>query len=146
MSSITISQPGTHVQETLAESFSRLALSQKLGKKGGKKYRKARSKFIAAEFENYFREDTMLGNWQRLCSDLGIQDNLSSIGKCKRSLKGIWVNIWDFLDAVRLGAQVRRFGSQRLLAEYTIKNNLIYPREKAKRSGPLKILLAHIFS
>jgi hypothetical protein len=62
-----------------------------------------------------------------------------------QALKGIWVNIYDFLDAKAEGMQVRRFKSQRALAAYTVKSEKIYPKKKAKEGGPIKILLAHIF-
>jgi hypothetical protein len=38
---------------------------------------------IAREFENYFGNETVLANWQRLMEDLGLEDDFSSITKCK---------------------------------------------------------------
>ena len=38
---------------------------------------------IAREFENYFGNETVLANWQRLMEDLGLKDDFSSIKKCK---------------------------------------------------------------
>lgn len=38
---------------------------------------------IAREFENYFGNETVLANWQRLMADLGLEDDFSSIAKCK---------------------------------------------------------------
>lgn len=146
MSSIIASQHRAQAHEILAESFAKLALSKNPSKKSKSKYRKARSKFIAAEFEDFFGSDAKLENWQRLCDDLGLQGDLTSITKCRKvclhcttwdftksrliginqMLGGIWVNIWNFLDAKRIGTQVKRFSSQRLLGEYSIENYLIF--------------------
>ena len=60
-------------------------------------------------------------------------------------MKGIWVNIYDFIDAVREGKPVRRFKTQRALAQYTTNTGRIYPKKKAKEQGPIRALLAHIF-
>ena len=38
---------------------------------------------IVVEFERYFGSANDLGNWQRLCHDVGIEGELSSIRKCK---------------------------------------------------------------
>ena len=116
------------------------------------------------EFDGYFGEDTKLENWQRLCRDVGIDDDLPSINKCKqvcprfwideitadncavKALKGVWVNIYDLVHAVRTNTTPpRRFQSQGKLAAYTLKNRKVYPKEKAKKGGPVRALLAHIF-
>ena len=60
-------------------------------------------------------------------------------------MKGVWVNIWDFLEAKRAGTLVKRWPTEKALAKYTISHGLIYPKKRAKKSGPLRILLASIF-
>lgn len=62
-----------------------------------------------------------------------------------QALGGVWVNIYDRLDAKKAGTSVRKFGSQRELAAYTMTTRKIYPMKKAKEGGPVKCLLAHIF-
>jgi hypothetical protein len=63
-----------------------------------------------------------------------------------QALKGVWVNIYDLVDAVRTGSTPpRRFLSRRALAEYTISHHKVYPKKKAKKGGPVRALLAHIF-
>ncbi|KAG0650621.1 hypothetical protein D0Z07_2210 [Hyphodiscus hymeniophilus] len=52
---------------------------------------------IVAEFERYFGNETNLANWQRLCHDVGIAEQLRSINQCRKALKGVWVNIYDLL-------------------------------------------------
>jgi len=49
------------------------------------------------------------------------------------------------VDAFANNTTPKRFQSQRALAEYTIKENKIYPKKKAKKGGPVRALLAHIF-
>jgi hypothetical protein len=39
---------------------------------------------IAAEFARYFGNTDKLANWQRLCQDLGIEEELPSITKCRQ--------------------------------------------------------------
>ncbi len=45
---------------------------------------KKKKRDIAAEFSRYFGKDTELENWQRLCGDLGLDDELPSIKKCRK--------------------------------------------------------------
>lgn len=123
----------------------------------------AKNRNIAAEFTRYFGSASKLQNWQRLCQDIGIVGDLSSMKKCKqvrvpmqssgfyltmisKALQGVWVNIYDFIDAQRLGKQPKRFQSQAALSRYTIKTGRIYPKQKAKEGGPVRELLAHIFN
>ncbi|CAG8974233.1 hypothetical protein HYALB_00009721 [Hymenoscyphus albidus] len=99
---------------------------------------------IVREWKEYFGNESNLQNWQRLCGDLDIVGDLSSKTK-SQALEGIWVNIWDFLDDVKSGVPVRKFRSQASLAEYTISTQRIYPKKEAKKQGPVRALLAHIF-
>jgi len=69
--------------ESLQHCFALLATSRNL-RPGTKKYRKARERFIVEEFDDYFGEDTKLGNWQKLCTDLGIEGPPRSITQCRR--------------------------------------------------------------
>lgn len=45
--------------------------------------KKARSRNIVKEFGDYFGNESKLANWQMLCSDVGIEGDLSSLNKCK---------------------------------------------------------------
>jgi hypothetical protein len=57
----------------------------------------------------------------------------------------VWVNIYDLIDAIRENkTPPRRFKSQWALGKYTIKENKVYPKKKAKEGGPVRALLAHI--
>ncbi len=40
-------------------------------------------KIIVREFERYFGDTSKLDNWQRLCGDVGLDDDLPSISKCR---------------------------------------------------------------
>jgi hypothetical protein len=50
---------------------------------------------------------------------------------CK-ALRGISVNIWDFLESRREGTPVKMFPSKTALAKYTRKTKKFYPLEEAK--------------
>lgn len=61
--------------------------------------------------------------------------------------KDVWVNIWDLIDAVRDDKlPPKRFRSEGALAKYTIKTGRVYPKKMAKKGGPVRQLLAHVFN
>lgn len=62
----------------------------------------------------------------------------------QQALKGVWVNIHDFLAAENKPKDVRFFESERALAAYTRKTRKIFPRCEIKQGNPLRDLLAHI--
>lgn len=66
------------------------------------KYRRAKGKFIAEHFDDYFGEDTLLQNWQKLCRDLGLQENLPSITKCRKVSVSLWLHAWQMNNDSRL--------------------------------------------
>lgn len=45
---------------------------------------KKQKRDIVIEFDRYFGEVTKLENWQRLCSDIGLPDDLTSLTQCKK--------------------------------------------------------------
>ncbi|KAK3950470.1 hypothetical protein QBC32DRAFT_13963 [Pseudoneurospora amorphoporcata] len=109
----------------------------------GKK--KNKSSTIAADFARYFGENK-LENWQRLCRDIGIHQELPSITRCRKVLKSVHVNIFDLLDAVRQGTTPQRFQNSYLLAQYSVASNKIFPKRFAKDDGgPVKVLLRLFF-
>ncbi|KAL2023187.1 hypothetical protein VTK56DRAFT_3310 [Thermocarpiscus australiensis] len=98
---------------------------------------------IVREFENYFGSGT-LEDWQRLCRDVGLGGDLGSITKCRKALRGVCVNIYDLLDAVKMGGQPHRFRNRHELAEYTVRTGRIYPKIHVKEMGPVRALLRHV--
>ncbi|CZS94890.1 hypothetical protein WAI453_013492 [Rhynchosporium graminicola] len=100
---------------------------------------------IVGEFARYFGSESKLENWQRLCSDVGIKDILTSIKQCKLALRRVWVNIYDLIAAVRQSKVPRCFRNEFDLRTYTINSRKIFPKKKAKEGGPVRALLAHIF-
>ncbi|KAH8676519.1 hypothetical protein BGZ60DRAFT_371764 [Tricladium varicosporioides] len=101
---------------------------------------------VVEEWDRYFGSEDNLENWQRLCRDVGIDDELPSIRQCKKALETVWVNIHDLLRAIRTDTPVRIFETKDDLIEYTRKKGKYFPREKAKEGGPVKALLKHIGS
>ena len=61
-----------------------------------------------------------------------------------QALKGVWVNIYDFMEAVQAGRPVRRFDSRRELAEYTQRTRRYFPKRRVPKGSPLRQLLAHV--
>ncbi|KAI0442515.1 hypothetical protein F4803DRAFT_373340 [Xylaria telfairii] len=99
---------------------------------------------VVVEWEKYMGHGE-LEDWQRLMKDLGFEENFPSKTQCRKALKTVWVNIPDFLQAVKKGHPVYHFQSQRDLAEYTKKHRRFYPKDSIEKHSPLKQLLAHIF-
>ncbi|KAH8157174.1 hypothetical protein CIB48_g11070 [Xylaria polymorpha] len=104
----------------------------------------AKKPTVVVEWEKYMG-DGELEDWQRLMKDLGFEENFPSKTQCRKALKTVWVNIPDFLRAVKKGHPVYHFQSQSDLAEYTKKHQRFYPRNSIDPHSPLKQLLAHIF-
>jgi hypothetical protein len=70
---------------------------------------------------------------------------LTGVRPPSKMLKTVWVNIPDFLEAVKNGWPVYHFPSQQALAAYTKKARRFYPKRNIQKGSPLKQLLAHIF-
>lgn len=100
---------------------------------------------IVSEFNDYFGTVSNLANWQMLCRDVGVEEELTSITQCRKELRGVWVNIYDLIDARNAGLFPQRFPTQRVLSEYTMRTKRIFPKKRAKKGGPVSALLAHIF-
>ncbi|KAJ8130342.1 hypothetical protein O1611_g3288 [Lasiodiplodia mahajangana] len=114
-------------------------------KKAAKAAKEAPKKHdVVVQWEQYMGHGE-LGDWQRLMRDLGFEEEFTSKSKCRKALKTVWVNIPDFLDAVKHGQPVFRFQSQRALAAYTREEHRVYPRNNIPKGSPLKQLLAQIF-
>lgn len=62
-----------------------------------------------------------------------------------QELKKVWVNIYDLIDAVNANTTPQIFPSLSALRAYTLEKGKIFPKKEAKKGGPVKSLLAHIF-
>ncbi|KAH7364813.1 hypothetical protein BKA65DRAFT_447974 [Rhexocercosporidium sp. MPI-PUGE-AT-0058] len=92
---------------------------------------------IVAKLTRYFGSEDRLENWHQLYRDMGIDDTLGCITKCRSALRKVWVNIYDLIEAVRKYKIPRRFRTQSALSNYTISTDRIYPKKKAKEGGPV---------
>jgi hypothetical protein len=61
-----------------------------------------------------------------------------------QAMKGVWINIYDFLNQRKTGKPARRFETEGQLANYCKHTGKIFPRGLAKQDGALRGLLAHI--
>ncbi|KAI0430073.1 hypothetical protein F5Y09DRAFT_242145 [Xylaria sp. FL1042] len=118
-------------------------MGSKRNKKGQAANAPPRQQAVVTEWEAYIGHGE-LEDWQRLMKDLGFEEEFPSKAKCRQALKTVWVNIHDFLQAVKKGEPVRRFPSQRALAQYTRTNHKFYPKKNIPKGSPLRQLLAHI--
>ncbi len=86
LGSLQIGSPNyyTQVSHTSIEPLALQPSSNAKGKgKKGKKQKPNHTK-VFEEWKAYFGAESNLANWQRLCGDLGLDDNLPSITKCKQ--------------------------------------------------------------
>ncbi|KAI0416082.1 hypothetical protein F5X98DRAFT_376062 [Xylaria grammica] len=117
-------------------------MAKKKNKKAGAGTALARPT-VAMEWEKYMGRGD-LEDWQRLMKDLGFEEEFPSKTQCRKALKTIWVNIPDFLDAVKGGQPVYRFENQHQLAAYTRKWRRYFPKRNITKGSPLRQLLAQI--
>ncbi|KAI2635291.1 hypothetical protein GGS21DRAFT_74652 [Xylaria nigripes] len=102
-----------------------------------------KKKAVVIEWEKYMGNGD-LEDWRRLMQDLGFEEEFASKNQCRKALKTVWVNIPDFLQAIKNGEPVHHFANQRELAVYTVTYCRFYPRRSIKKGSPLKQLLANI--
>ncbi|QSZ33797.1 hypothetical protein DSL72_005369 [Monilinia vaccinii-corymbosi] len=101
---------------------------------------------IAADFDRYFGNQSVLANWQRLCHDVRIEgaDGLRSIRACREALSKVHVNIYELVDANLAGTPVRLFATRAELIRWTVSHKRYFPLKKAKEGGPVRGLLVKI--
>ncbi|KIY71819.1 hypothetical protein CYLTODRAFT_486931 [Cylindrobasidium torrendii FP15055 ss-10] len=117
-------------------------------RKERKRALKALREAMAAQFSaSYGSNDRSLPAWQNLCGVLDVQDIPSSITQCKKIIEHIYVNIWDLVDySVYSGRPLLLHPTERALAVYTLTEEKVYPREKARANGLLRFLLRQILN
>ncbi|KAG6116485.1 hypothetical protein E4U13_001816 [Claviceps humidiphila] len=93
----------------------------------------------------YGENDEKVDVLQQLCRKLEIDPIPQSITACKKAIKGVYVNIIDFIDCERTGEPIHKFASLAHLRRYTKKTGKFFPREQAKRSLLLRFLLQVLF-
>ncbi|KAK7952074.1 uncharacterized protein PG986_007802 [Apiospora aurea] len=111
---------------------------------GAGEAKRSKSPQIVKRWDDYFQDD-VLENWQRLMKDLGFQEEFRSKTQCRNALKKVWINIYDFLDAVKAGKPVYQFKTEVELSHYTKKTGRVYPKRHIQKGSPLARLMAHIF-
>lgn len=62
-----------------------------------------------------------------------------------QALQKVHVNIIDLLDSRRQGTQVKVFATRQKLVSYTQATEKTFPKQKAKESVLIKILLRSIY-
>ncbi|KAG6076625.1 hypothetical protein E4U15_005006 [Claviceps sp. LM218 group G6] len=117
--------------------------------KGNPKENAARNLFQQALVDEfgaiYGENDEKLDVLQQLCRKLEIDPIPQSITACKKAIKGVYVNIVDFIDCERTGEPIHKFASLADLRRYTKKTGKFFPRNQAKRSLLLRFLLQVLF-
>ncbi|KAK7007972.1 hypothetical protein R3P38DRAFT_3211624 [Favolaschia claudopus] len=99
------------------------------------------------EFKHHFgRDEKGLAGWQAMCALVEVHEIPDSVAGCKRLLKdNIWVNIFDLLDAQRMGKLAKRHDSARALGKYCRDTRRIFPKHEAKANPFLRVLLVEVF-
>lgn len=95
-------------------------------------------------------EDLDSKPWRRLCEILKLTtadgEPPKSKSQCKKVMRGVFINIHDFVDHLRDGIALKRFPTLRALAAYTYAEGGVYPKLAAKRNELLRFLLQQINS
>ncbi|KAH0559522.1 hypothetical protein GP486_003961 [Trichoglossum hirsutum] len=129
----------------LVVEFKRLARSQGWGKDSNQ-YKEQRAVCYVAEFEaHYGNKSERLEGWQSLCREVHITPVPTSISKCKKELRKVWVNIVDLIDCRRTGQRVTLHSSRNALRKYSKKHGKIFSLKAAKNNGFLAALLIQMF-
>ncbi|PSN59007.1 hypothetical protein BS50DRAFT_509359 [Corynespora cassiicola Philippines] len=128
----------------VSNEFFRLARHMRW-RPGSKRFSKMRAECFRSEFAVYFGNDaSRLQNWQSLCLELGIRENIGSITQCRKKLSRVHVNIVDLIDGRRTGDEPPMFPSMKALRRYTRSMGKFFPKEEAKAEGFLKALLRKV--
>ncbi|KAF5980031.1 hypothetical protein FBULB1_5431 [Fusarium bulbicola] len=97
------------------------------------------------QWNDYFKRGT-LQDFQRLCADLGLPNDLPSKTKCRDALKSINVNIKQFLQCENRPDDVKLFKNRKELIVWTRKRGAFFPRRQLPKGSPLRTLLKHMFN
>ncbi|KAK2062266.1 hypothetical protein LY76DRAFT_306489 [Colletotrichum caudatum] len=108
-----------------------------------KEKRAEAEKDYLAEWEQYLGKRE-LADWQRLCRDLGLPDNLPSKTQCRKALEKVHVNIIQFLRAKSEGGPVLFFKNVRKLAQYTRETHQRMRINEIPKQDPRRMLLREI--
>ncbi|CAM1506955.1 Fc.00g065960.m01.CDS01 [Cosmosporella sp. VM-42] len=104
------------------------------------KPKKKKGKDLVEQWNDYFQKGT-INDHQRLCRDLGLDDDLPSKTQCVKALKAVNVNILQFLNCDNKPDGVILFPSHSALVGYTVNNGMFYPRKIIPKGSPLRTLL-----
>ncbi|KAF3069716.1 Ribonuclease H [Daldinia childiae] len=136
------------------DEFGRLASSQGLAS-GTQEYRRQRTKAIRDELKLHYStqparallaipelgkrsldEREKLDIYQNMCREIGVNPR-DTVGACRRELKGVLVNIVDYIDARRVGTKVKIWAWEdfRLFSAYSLRGDKRMDRNEAKADG-----------
>ncbi|KAF1947866.1 hypothetical protein EJ02DRAFT_449343 [Clathrospora elynae] len=82
-----------------------------------------------------------LDRWQELCKDVGVEDVPTSITKCKKALKSVFVNLFNLINHKRNPEiNIVDFKSRHALCR-NIRAGKKFPKNCAKQDGFIRVLL-----
>ncbi|OTB19277.1 hypothetical protein K445DRAFT_314163 [Daldinia sp. EC12] len=139
------------------DEFSRFASSQGL-QSGSQEYRRERTKAIRDELKFHYLSQTVdledipaaipelakrsldecekLDIYQNMCREIGVKPQ-DTIVACRRELKGVLVNIVDYIDARRIGKKVKiwAWSDFHLFSVYSLQDDKRMDIREAKADG-----------
>ncbi|KAF6841139.1 hypothetical protein CPLU01_00700 [Colletotrichum plurivorum] len=100
---------------------------------------------LIKDWNAYFGQgDGGLEDWQRLCHDLCLPDDLPSKTQCRKAIQTRHVNTRQFLDATDKSNDVLFFENVRVLANWTGRHHLRVPLDMIPRGTPMRALMREI--
>ncbi|KAM6539340.1 hypothetical protein FALCPG4_001146 [Fusarium falciforme] len=99
-----------------------------------------RKVWLVTQWKAYIQKGT-LEDFQRLCVDLGLSGNLGTKKKCRKAIRGVNVNIWQFLRSNKKPDDVWFFKNRYGLIRYTKNTKSFYPKDNLGKEDPVRDLL-----
>ncbi|RMJ10294.1 hypothetical protein CDV36_010072 [Fusarium kuroshium] len=99
-----------------------------------------RKDWLVTQWKAYIKKGS-LEDFQRLCADLGLSGDLDTKAKCRKAIRGVNVNIWQFLRSKNKPDDVRFFNNRHRLIRYTKETGSYYPKDRLGKDDPVRDLL-----
>ncbi|KAJ7587856.1 hypothetical protein C8J56DRAFT_786464 [Mycena floridula] len=119
--------------------------------KDEKDQQQQRKEYLAREaakdfLKHFGSKSDDLAAWRSLCWTMGVEKSfLATVAECEESLEGVFVNIYDLIDAANAGRIASPiFSTAEELAKYTASHKKFYPCEAAQGNDFFKRFLVRV--
>ncbi|KAK5174397.1 uncharacterized protein LTR77_001477 [Saxophila tyrrhenica] len=110
----------------------------------GKACRKLIQKVVLTFFHGRYPATVKELSWRQLCQDVGVEEG-STIEQCEKNVKGVYINIVDFMLAIKNDKPVVTYKTEQELREYIRATLKIFPLFRAEEHFLLQWMLIVVF-